>query len=243
MSKSVKSSDSMNGKVGGGKKIKAVRVAIGFDAMDIRSAVQKLRDLSYVKFNETLDISMNLGIDTKHSDQMVRGVVKLPSGTGKNVRVAVICKDDKKEDAKLAGAEIVGSEDVIEDIKSGKIDFDVCIATPDMMGAIGVVARILGPKGLMPNPKLGTVSADIKSAVTNVKSGQVEFRAEKAGIIHAGLGKLSFTVDQLVMNVETFVTSIVKAKPASAKGHYLKSIYLSSTMGPSIKLDLSKIQS
>jgi large subunit ribosomal protein L1 len=181
---------------------------------------------------------MKLGVDPRHSDQMVRGVVSLPAGTGKNVRVAVICKDEKFDDAKAAGADLVGSNELIDEIKSGKINFDVCITTPDMMGLVGQVARILGPKGLMPNPKLGTVTVDITTAVKNAKSGQVEFRVEKAGIIHAGIGKLSFSNEDLVNNAKSFISAVVKAKPSGAKGVYLKGVYLSSTMGPSVKVDL-----
>ncbi len=209
--------------------------------LSIKEAIESLKSASYTKFDETLDISMNLGVDPRHSDQMVRGIVSLPAGTGKTVKVAVICKDDKAEIAKNAGADIVGSEDLIEAIKSGKIEFDICIATPDMMGLVGQVARILGPKGLMPNPKLGTVTPDIATAVKNAKSGQVEFRVEKAGIIHAGLGKLSFAVDDLGKNVSSFINAVVKAKPAGAKGSFVKKVYLSSTMGPSLKIDLSSI--
>lgn len=209
--------------------------------LSIKEAVESLKTASYAKFDETLDISMNLGVDPRHSDQMVRGVVSLPAGTGKTVRVAVICKDDKAELAKSAGADIVGAEGLIETIKSGKIEFDVCIATPDMMGLVGQVARVLGPKGLMPNPKLGTVTPDIETAVKNAKSGQVEFRVEKAGIIHAGLGKLSFTADDLSKNVSSFIDAVVKAKPSGAKGSFVKKVCLSSTMGPSLKIDLSSI--
>lgn len=206
---------------------------------DLSSAVQLLKDVSFVKFDSTLDIAMNLGVDPKHSDQMVRGVVKLPSGTGKKVRVAVICKEDKVSIAKEAGADIAGSLDIIEQIKAGKIDFDICITTPDMMGVVGQVARILGPKGLMPNPKLGTVTPNIASAVKDAKEGQVEFRVEKTGIIHAGVGKLSFTVEQLVDNVKAVIESVNKAKPSGVKGSYVKRIYLSSTMGPALRLNLS----
>ncbi|MGC0371953.1 MAG: hypothetical protein DGJ47_000654 [Rickettsiaceae bacterium] len=206
----------------------------------LADAIKSIKGSSAAKFDETLEIAINLGVDPKHSDQMVRGVVALPAGLGKEVRVAVICKDEKQEEATKAGADIVGSE-VIEEIKSGNIAFDVCIATPDMMGMVGQVARILGPKGLMPNPKLGTVTADITNAVKNAKSGQVEYRVEKAGIVHAGLGKVSFSEKDLLANVETFVNSVVKAKPSGAKGTYLKKISMSSTMGSSHKIDLSTI--
>ena len=172
---------------------------------------------------------------------MVRGMVSLPAGTGKDVKVAVICKDDKVAEATAAGADMAGSEAIIEDIKAGKINFDVCIATPDMMGVVGQVARVLGPKGLMPNPKLGTVTADIATAVKNAKGGQVEYRVEKAGLVHAGVGKISFTEVDLLTNAKVFVDSVVKAKPSAAKGTYLKGVYLSSTMGPSLKVNLSTI--
>jgi large subunit ribosomal protein L1 len=227
-----------------GKKITAVKKAVDLKKeYNLGEAIAIIKKNSFVKFDETLDISINLGVDPRHSDQMVRGITSLPSGTGKDVRVAVICKDDKIEEAKLAGADIVGSVDVIDDIKAGKINFDVCIATPDMMGVVGQVARILGPKGLMPNPKLGTVSVDVALAVKNAKSGQVEFRVEKAGIIHAGIGKISFSEIDLVSNASALINSVIKAKPTGAKGNYLRGIHLSSTMGPSLKIDLSTVLS
>lgn len=229
-------------KTSGGKKLRAAREKVDpGKSYDLESGIELIKSVSYVKFDETLNVVIKLGVDPRHSDQMVRGVVSLPSGTGKNVRVAVICKDEKIEEAKAAGADIVGSVDVIEEIKAGKINFDVCIATPDMMGVVGGVARILGPKGLMPNPKLGTVSADIATAVKNVKSGQVEFRVEKAGIIHAGIGKISFSLQDLLANAKVFIGAVTKAKPSGAKGNYMKAIYLSSTMGPSVKVDLASI--
>jgi large subunit ribosomal protein L1 len=225
-----------------GKKLTAVKKELDRSKeYSLKDAIALLKKNSFVKFDETLDIAIRLGVDPRHSDQMVRGMVSLPAGTGKNVRVAVICKDDKVKDAKDAGADIVGAEAVIEDIKAGKIDFDVCIATPDMMGVIGQVARVLGPKGLMPNPKLGTVTADIATAVKNAKGGQVEYRVEKAGIVHAGLGKISFKEEDLLQNVNAFLSSVIKAKPSAAKGSYLKGVYVSSTMGPSLKVDLSTI--
>lgn len=227
-----------NKKSKSGKKLREARSKIDSNAVySLENAVQAAKSASYAKFDETLELVMRLGVDPRHSDQMVRGVVSLPAGTGKNVKVAVICKDERVAEAKSAGADIVGSTEVIEDIKAGKIEFDVCITTPDMMGLIGQVARVLGPKGLMPNPKLGTVTTDVATAVKNAKSGQVEFRVEKAGIIHAGVGKLSFTTEDLLKNVKAVVTAVVKAKPAGAKGVYLRSLFLSSTMGPSIKVD------
>lgn len=225
-----------------GKKLRAVKEQLDKNHIyDLNIALGKLQELSYTKFDQTLDIAINLGVDPKHSDQMVRGVVKLPSGTGKTLRVAVICKDDKMDIAKSAGADLVGSLDIIEDIKAGKIDFDVCITTPDMMGLVGQIARVLGPKGLMPNPKLGTVTNNIAAAVKDAKEGQVEFRVEKAGIIHAGIGKLSFSLDKLVDNVKAILGAIQKARPSGVKGTYIKKIYLSSTMGPSFRLNISSL--
>lgn len=207
----------------------------------LHEAISLAKSSCFVKFDETLDIAINLGVDPRHSDQMVRGMVSLPAGTGKDVRVAVICKEDKVAEAKAAGADIAGSVEIIDNIKAGKIDFDICIATPDMMGVVGQVARVLGPKGLMPNPKLGTVTQDVATAVKNAKSGQVEYRVEKGGIIHAGIGKISFAAEDLLKNAKVFIDSVVKAKPAGAKGVYLKRIHLSSTMGPSLKVDLSTL--
>ena len=200
-----------------------------------------IKKSTFTKFDETLDVAVNLGVDPRHSDQMVRGMVSLPAGTGKDVKVAVICKDERIAEATAAGADLTGAEAIIEDIKAGKINFDICIATPDMMGIVGQVARVLGPKGLMPNPKLGTVTADIATAVKNAKGGQVEYRVEKAGIIHAGVGKLSFSEGDLLKNIQVFLSSVIKAKPAGSKGTYLKKVHLSSTMGPSLKVDLSTI--
>ncbi|CEO16993.1 50S ribosomal protein L1 [Rickettsia monacensis] len=229
-------------KISGGKKIREAREKVKSDTLyNLTNAVERLKSASYVKFDPTLEIVMKLGIDPRHSDQMVRGVVNLPAGTGKTVSVAVICKEEREEEAKSAGADLVGSTNIIDEIKSGKINFDVCIATPDMMAAIGSVARILGPKGLMPNPKLGTVTLDIKNAIKNAKSGQVEYRAEKAGIIHAGLGKLSFSDQDLLKNLNAFIEAVIKAKPAGLKGSYLKAMYLSSTMGASVQIDLTSI--
>ncbi|MFK7974130.1 MAG: 50S ribosomal protein L1 [Rickettsiaceae bacterium] len=225
-----------------GKKIRSVKSELDQQKeYSLKEATEIIKKSSFVKFDETLELAINLGVDPKHSDQMVRGVVSLPSGLGKDVKVAVICKDDSIQTAKDSGADIAGSLNVIEDIKGGKLDFDVCIATPDMMGLVGQVARVLGPKGLMPNPKLGTVTADIATAVKNAKSGQVEYRVEKSGIVHAGLGKISFSTEDLLKNVEAFISSVVKAKPDGAKGTYLKKIHMSSTMGPSLKVNLSTI--
>lgn len=225
-----------------GKKLTAAKEKLDRSrSYNLKDAIDKIKSLSFANFDETFEIAMNLGVDPRNSSQMVRGVVSLPAGTGKDVKVCVICKEEKIELANKAGADIAGAEGVIEQIKSGKIDFDVCIATPDMMGLVGQVARILGPKGKMPNPKLGTVTPDIETAVKNAKSGQVEFRVEKAGVIHAGLGKLSFSVEDLNKNIEIFISSVLKAKPVGLKGTYLKDVYVTSTMGPSVKVDLSTL--
>ncbi len=225
-----------------GKKLVAVKNDLDQTKLySLQEAIATLKKVKFAKFDESLEVAINLGVDPRHSDQMVRGIVSLPAGTGKNVRVAVICKDEKVDEAKKAGADLVGSLVLIDDIKAGKVDFDVCIATPDMMGIVGQVARVLGPKGLMPNPKLGTVTADITTAVKNAKSGQVEFRVEKAGIVHAGLGKISFSEADLLKNAQALIGSVVKAKPAGAKGSYLKKVHLSSTMGPSLQVDISTI--
>lgn len=229
-------------KLVGGKKIREARKKVALVGnRTLAEGIELLKSVSYTKFDSTLEVVMKLGVDPKHSDQMVSGVVALPAGTGKVTRVAVICKDEKIEEAKEVGADIAGSTEIIDDIKAGKINFDVCIATPNMMPAIGAVARILGPKGLMPNPKLGTVTTDIVTAIKNAKSGQVEYRVEKAGIIHAGIGKLSFSKQDLLDNASILISAVVKAKPSGAKGNYLKAIYLSSTMSPSVKIDLASI--
>lgn len=220
-----------------GKNIVAARKAKENKKYSLEEAVAFIKKNKFAKFDETLDISMPLGVDPKHSDQMVRGMVNLPAGTGKDVRVAVICKDDKIDAAKSAGADIAGGQSIIDEIKSGNINFDVCIATPDMMGFVGQVARVLGPKGLMPNPKLGTVTVDVDSAVRNAKSGQVEYRVDKCGIIHAGIGKLSFSDEDLLKNANEFINSVSKAKPSGVKGDYIKKIYLSSTMGVSLRIN------
>ena len=227
----------------GGKKIRVARQEIDpVKLYDASEAIATLKKLAFTKFDQTLDVVLKLGVDPRHSDQMVRGMISLPAGTGKSVRVAVFCKDDKVEAAKAAGADIVGSNELVDSIKAGKIDFDICIATPDMMAMIGQVAKILGPKGLMPNPKLGTVTIDVVTAIKNAKNGQVEYRVEKAGLIHAGIGKMSFSDSDLMSNLKTIVDAVQKSKPSGAKGTYMKQIFLSSTMGPALRLDLSTIQ-
>lgn len=208
----------------------------------ISEALKVLKEKSTVKFDETVDIAMNLGIDTKQSDQNIRGMVSLPNGTGKKCVVAVFAKGPKATEAKDAGADIVGDDDLIANILKGQIDFDRCIATPDMMAALGKVAKILGPKGLMPNPKLGTVTMNVKDAVEKAKAGQVEYRAEKAGVVHAGVGKMSFGEAKLEENIRAFVDVIVKAKPATSKGTYLKQVSLSSTQGVGLKIDLNDLK-
>ncbi len=208
----------------------------------IPEALKILKEKSTVKFDETVDIAMNLGIDTKQSDQNIRGMVALPNGTGKKCRVAVFAKGPKATEAKEAGADIVGDDDLIASIQKGQINFDRCIATPDMMAVLGKVAKILGPKGLMPNPKLGTVTMDVKGAVSKAKAGQVEYRAEKSGVVHAGLGKLSFGEAKLEENVRAFIDVIQKAKPATSKGTYIKAVSLSSTQGVGLKIDLADLK-
>lgn len=208
----------------------------------ISEALKVLKEKSTVKFDETVDIAMNLGIDTKQSDQNIRGMVSLPNGTGKKCVVAVFAKGPKATEAKDAGADIVGDDDLIANILKGQINFDRCIATPDMMAALGKVAKILGPKGLMPNPKLGTVTMNVKEAVEKAKAGQVEYRAEKSGVVHAGVGKMSFGEAKLEENIRAFIDVIVKAKPATSKGTYVKKISLSSTQGVGLRIDLGDLK-
>ena len=223
----------------GKRSAKANEVFAGKSLISVEDAVKLIKGAASAKFDETLEIAMNLGVDPRHADQMVRGVVTLPNGTGKTVRVAVFARGAKADEAKAAGADIVGAEDLMETIQSGKIEFDRCIATPDMMPLVGRLGKILGPRNLMPNPKVGTVTMDVKSAVEAAKGGEVQFKVEKAGVIHAGIGKVSFDEAKLAENVRAFVDAVSKAKPAGAKGAYLKKVSLSSTMGPGVSVDLS----
>lgn len=210
-------------------------------AYGLKEAVKIVKANATAKFDETIDVAINLGVDPKHADQMVRGVCALPHGNGKTVRVAVLAQGEKADEAKAAGADIVGAENLIDSILAGKLDFDRCIATPDMMGMAGKVARVLGPKGLMPNPKLGTVTTDVANAVKKAKAGEVQYRVEKNGIVHAGIAKASFSEEQIYDNTKTFIDAISKAKPAGAKGTYMKKVSISSTMGVGIKIDPSNI--
>ncbi len=224
------------------KKAKALVGAFDRDTLhSVDDAIALVKKHATSKFDETIEIAMNLSVDPRHADQMVRGVVTLPKGTGKTVRVAVFAKGDKAEEAKKAGADVVGAEDLMEEVQGGRSDFDRVIATPDMMGVVGRLGKVLGPKGLMPNPKLGTVTMDVAKAVEAAKGGQVEFRVEKTGIIHSGIGKASFSAADLKENYDAFVDAIVKAKPSGAKGKYVKKIALSSTMGPGVKVEASGI--
>ena len=227
---------------GSGKRLKSAYENFDKEAdHEVDQAVKILLDGKKTKFDETVEIAMNLGIDPRHADQMVRGVVSLPHGTGKTVRVAVFAKEEKAEEAKAAGADLVGADDLAEKIQNGNIDFDRCIATPDMMAVVGRLGKVLGPKGLMPNPKLGTVTPNVVDAVKAAKGGEIEFRVEKAGIVHAGVGKSSFSQEALAENVRAFIGAIIKAKPSGAKGTYVRRATISSTMGPGIKLDVSSL--
>ena len=223
-----------------GKRTRSAREAFaGKMHLKVAEAVALVKAHATSKFDETVEIAMNLGVDPRHADQMVRGTVNLPNGTGKVVRVAVFARGAKADEAKAAGADIVGAEDLMEAIQGGKIDFDRCIATPDMMPVVGRLGKILGPRNLMPNPKIGTVTMDVAKAVTEAKGGQVQFKAEKAGVIHAGIGKASFDAKKLEENILAFVDAVSKARPTGAKGTYMKKIAISSTMGPGVSLDLS----
>lgn len=225
-----------------GKRLKAIYSGLDRDkAYALDEAIRLAKANAKAKFDETIEIAMNLGIDPRHADQMVRGVVGLPNGTGKTVRVGVFARGAKAEEAQAAGADVVGADDLAAAVQEGKIDFDRCIATPDMMALVGRLGKILGPRGLMPNPRLGTVTMDVKGAVQAAKAGQVEFRAEKAGIVHAGIGKASFDEGKLVENARAFVDAIQRAKPSGAKGTYVKKVSVSCSMGPGLKVDVASL--
>jgi large subunit ribosomal protein L1 len=227
-----------------GKRIRAAREGLDCDKLyGLDEAVTLIKSRAKAKFDETIEIAMNLGVDPRHADQMVRGVCSLPNGTGRTVRVAVFAKGAKADAAKAAGADVVGAEDLVEQIQGGLINFDKCIATPDLMPLVGRLGKILGPRGLMPNPKVGTVTNDVVEAIKGAKGGAVEFRVEKTGIIHAGIGKASFGEQALVENLRTFIDAVMKAKPTGAKGTYVKRIAISSTMGPGVKVEPSSILS
>ena len=221
-----------------GKKLTKAREGIDRNKLyKLDEAVKMVKSRASAKFDETIEVAMNLGVDPRHADQMVRGVVNLPNGTGKTVRVAVFAKDNKADEARKAGADIVGAEDLMEQVLAGKIDFDRCIATPDMMPIVGRLGKILGPRNLMPNPKVGTVTPDVAGAVKAAKGGAVEYRVEKAGIIHAGIGKVSFSEEALLQNIKAFTDAVLRSKPADAKGTYVKRVSVSSTMGPGVHVE------
>jgi large subunit ribosomal protein L1 len=223
-----------------GKRTRALREAfVGKDNVTVEEAIALIKDNASAKFDETVEVAMNLGVDPRHADQMVRGVVGLPNGTGKTVRVAVFARGAKADEAQAAGADIVGAEDLMEIVQGGKIEFDRCIATPDMMPVVGRLGKVLGPRNLMPNPKVGTVTMDVAQAVKDAKGGQVQFKAEKAGVIHAGIGKASFDAEKLAENLRAFVSAVQKARPAGAKGTYVKKISVSSTMGAGVSVDVN----
>ncbi|SLN57810.1 50S ribosomal protein L1 [Ruegeria meonggei] len=223
-----------------GKRTRTAREAFaGKTELSVEEAVALVKAHATSKFDETVEIALNLGVDTRHADQMVRGVVGLPNGTGKSMRVAVFARGPKADEAKEAGADIIGAEDLMETIQGGTIEFDRCIATPDMMPIVGRLGKVLGPRNLMPNPKVGTVTMDVKAAVEAAKGGEVQFKAEKGGVVHAGVGKASFDEAKLVENVRAFISAVAKAKPTGAKGTYMKKIALSSTMGPGVTLDVA----
>jgi len=225
-----------------GKKIDAVKQKVeAGKEYPLEEAITKVKELSFVKFDEAIDLAFNLGVDPRKSDQMVRGTVVLPHGTGKSVRVLVFAKGEKEKEARDAGADFAGAEDMVEKINKGWLDFDKVVATPDIMGVVGKLGKILGPRGLMPNPKLGTVTFDVAKAVKEIKAGKVEYKAEKAGVVHVPIGKASFDSQKLVDNAKAIIDSIIKAKPSTSKGRYLKKLHISSTMGPSIKIDVNSV--
>lgn len=227
-----------------GKRIQAAREGIDRNKLySLNEAIGLVKDRSKTKFDETVEVAINLGVDPRHADQMVRGVCILPNGTGKTVRVAVFARGDKAEEAKAAGADIVGAEELVQEVQGGKIDFDRCIATPDMMPLVGRLGKVLGPRGMMPNPKIGTVTMDIANAVKGAKGGSVEFRVEKAGIVQAGIGKASFSAEKLIENIKALADAVVKAKPAGSKGTYVQRVAVSSTMGPGVKVEPGSLNS
>jgi len=229
-------------RVAGGKRLAAARNGISREKFySVEEAVKFIKERAKAKFDETIEVAMNLGVDPKHADQVVRGVCNLPNGSGRALRVGVFARGAKADEAKAAGADVVGAEDLVEQINKGQINFDRCIATPDMMGLVGRLGKVLGPRGLMPNPRVGTVTMDIANAVKGAKGGSVEFRVEKAGIVHAGVGKASFTEKALAENIKAFVDAVVKAKPSGSKGTYVKRVSISSTMGPGIKVDAAAL--
>lgn len=226
-----------------GKRLKAAASKIDHNKhYNLDDAVKLVKENATAKFDETVEIAMNLGVDPRHADQIVRGLVSLPHGTGKTVRVAVFAKGAKAEEAKAAGADVVGSDDLVSEVQEGKVNFDRCIATPDMMAFVGRLGKILGPRGLMPNPRLGTVTMDVKKAVENVKAGQIEYRAEKSGIVHAAVGKASFSPEAMKENIRSFIDAVKKARPSGAKGVYMKKISLSSSMSPGLQLDIPSLE-
>lgn len=225
-----------------GKRIRAAREGIApVQLYPIQDAVKLVKERATAKFDETIEVSMNLGVDPRHADQMVRGVCNLPNGSGRTVRVAVFARGPKADEARAAGADVVGAEDLVEIVNGGTIEFDRCIATPDMMGLVGRLGKVLGPRGLMPNPRVGTVTMDVRAAVEAAKGGAVEFRVEKAGIVHAGIGKASFDEGKLVENIKAFADAVSKAKPSGAKGTYVQKVAISSTMGPGVKVDPASV--
>jgi large subunit ribosomal protein L1 len=225
-----------------GKRTEKLREGVDREKLyTLDQAIKMVKERAKAKFDETIEIAMNLGVDPRHADQQVRGVVTLPNGSGRSVRVGVFARGAKADEAKAAGADVVGAEDLVEKVNGGNIDFDRCIATPDMMPLVGRLGKVLGPRGMMPNPKVGTVTMDITNAVKGAKGGSVEFRVEKAGIVQAGIGKASFSAEKLVENIKAFAEAVNKAKPAGAKGHFVEKISVSSTMGPGLKIELSSV--
>ena len=225
-----------------GKRTAAIREGVDRTKLyPVEEAVKMVKERAKAKFDETIEVAMNLGVDPRHADQMVRGVVSLPNGSGRSVRVAVFARGAKADEAKAAGADVVGAEDLVEKVNAGNIDFDRCIATPDMMGLVGRLGKVLGPRGMMPNPRVGTVTMDVTTAVKGAKGGSVEFRVEKAGIVQAGVGKASFSADKLVQNIKAFADAVQKAKPPGAKGHFINRVAISSTMGPGVKVDTATL--